>query len=86
MGVMKQKILGAFGELRGRVKKVVGAASHDRSLEAEGEGEEAIGRVRRKGAQAIDKGIDKVEGSVGKAQRKLDEIRDRNGKVRTQTH
>jgi uncharacterized protein YjbJ (UPF0337 family) len=82
MGVMKQKLKGAFGELAGRVKKVIGAARHDRSLEAEGEAEEAIGRVRRKAADTVDRGVDKIGGSVGKAQQKLTEMK--NGSVRRQ--
>jgi uncharacterized protein YjbJ (UPF0337 family) len=71
MGLMKQKLKGAFSELKGRVKKVTGAATNDRDLQARGEGQEPIGRTRRQGAQAIDRGIGKVEGSVGKAQQKL---------------
>jgi uncharacterized protein YjbJ (UPF0337 family) len=72
---MKQKLLGAFGELAGRVKKVIGAASHDRSLEAEGETQEAMGRVRRKGAAAVERGVDHVGGSVAKAERKIENLK-----------
>jgi uncharacterized protein YjbJ (UPF0337 family) len=74
MGLMKQKLKGAFSELKGRVKKVSGATTRDRDLELRGEGQEAIGRTRRQGADAIDRGIGKVEGSVGKAQQKLADI------------
>lgn len=74
MGLMKQRILGAFGELRGRLKKAVGAARHDRALEARGEAEAALGRLRRRGAEALEHGLGAAEGSVGKAQQKLEEI------------
>lgn len=75
MGVMKQKLLGALGELSGRVKKVIGAARHDRSLEAEGEAQEAIGHVRRKGAAAVQRAVDHVGGSVAKAERKIENLK-----------
>jgi uncharacterized protein YjbJ (UPF0337 family) len=74
MGLMKQKLLGAWGELKGRLNRTAGAASADRDLEARGAGQETIGKVRRRGAEAIERGLGKAEGTVGKAEQKLDEL------------
>lgn len=86
MGLMKQKILGAWGELKGRFNRSAGALSGDRSREVKGAGQETVGRVRRGGAEAIEHGLDKAEGSVAKAERKLDELTGKrpptNGNVR----
>lgn len=74
MGLMKQRIKGAWSEVKGRFARTAGAATGNRDLEARGAGQETLGRVRREGAEAIERGLGKAEGTVGKAQQKLAEI------------
>ena len=44
----KDKAKGKFHELKGKVKQKVGRATKNANLEAEGTGEEAGGRLRKK--------------------------------------
>jgi uncharacterized protein YjbJ (UPF0337 family) len=75
MGLKKERVRGWFGELSGRLKKTAGAATGDRELEARGEGREAIGRTHRRTAERADRFVNRVEGSVGRAEQRIDEMK-----------
>jgi uncharacterized protein YjbJ (UPF0337 family) len=51
---------GKADEVKGRIKEAAGALTDDDKLRAEGQTDQAVGKVK----QAIEKAVDKVKGAV----------------------
>ena len=63
MGAMKEQVKGAGQEAKGKFKEVTGRATGDRGLEAEGNIEKNIGKVR----QDVARPMEKVKGAAHEA-------------------
>lgn len=64
---LKEKASGAFDEIKGKVKKNVGDAFDDHSMQAEGTAEEMAGKARKMAGGAHATAADKAEDAIDKA-------------------
>ena len=63
----KEQAGGAFDELKGKVKKNVGDAFDDHSMEAKGAAQEAAGKARKHAGDAYADAADKAEDAIDRA-------------------
>ncbi len=64
----KEQAAGAFDELKGKVKKTVGDAFDDHSMQAKGAAEEMAGKARKTAGDAHATAADKAEDAVDRAE------------------